>query len=293
MNRPAGQVVACAVGLKGVSFIRGIMQQGIKPGMIVSYDQPDDASQSFRMIEALAQEASSEFIVSKSPQFSQDDLIFAVGWQYLFKEVMPFSVVFHDSLLPRYRGFSPTASALINGEPEIGVTALRPVSGVDEGPIVGQASVQVQYPIKIKEALEIQAGLMIDLAAQIYQQWREGGLSEQEQDHTRATYSLWRDDEDYLIDWSRPSSAILRMVDAVGFPYAGARTTINGETIIVDEASEVPDLTFEIRQPGKVWALVQGRPVVVCGSGLLRLDACRKSDGTPYEFKRLRVRMGA
>ena len=33
-------------------------------------------------------------------------------------------IVFHDSLLPKYRGFAPLVSQLINGEEYLGVTAI-------------------------------------------------------------------------------------------------------------------------------------------------------------------------
>jgi methionyl-tRNA formyltransferase len=292
MPSASGRIVVCAAGLKGARFVQGLVESGIKPNVIVSYDQPDDVSRSFHCLEGLARESSSEFIISKRPELSENDLIFIVGWQYLLSKVTKFCVVFHDSLLPKYRGFAPTVAALIKGDTTIGVTALSPTTGVDEGPIVGQACSPISYPIKIKAALEIQSKLMTNLAIQIFDKWVQGTFVALEQESTRATYSIWRDDEDYHIDWMQSSSAVLRMIDAVGFPYSGARTTVEGETLTVGNASEVSDLEFEIRHPGKVWALDNGRPIVVCGSGLLRLDECRMLNGDLYKFRRLRVRLG-
>ncbi|WP_162820780.1 methionyl-tRNA formyltransferase [Microvirga calopogonii] len=249
-------------------------------------------SQSFSAIKSLAEEISSEFVADRYPHTLEEDLLFVVGWQFLFQKITKFSVVFHDSLLPKYRGFAPTVTALINGEPQIGVTALSPTAGIDVGPIVGQLSAPIDYPIKIKAALELQAALMVSLAARIYSDWINGSFITNEQDHSLATYSIWRDGSDYEIDWSQSSSAILRMIDAVGFPYSGARTSIKGHVLTVEDASEVKDLKFEIRQPGKIWAIEKGRPVVVCGSGLLKLNECRGPDGSPYDFRQLRVRLG-
>jgi methionyl-tRNA formyltransferase len=284
-------VVVCAAGLKGAQFVEGLIARGIKLDKIISYDQADDKSRSFDKLQTIAKNADVEFQVSKRPQFSEDDLLFVVGWQFLFQDVSRFCVVFHDSLLPKYRGFAPTVTALLNGENEIGVTALSPARSVDDGPIVGQLSAPVKYPMKIAAALEIQAGLMVNLAIQIYRRWSSGVFVTREQDHSAATYSVWRDEEDYFIDWSQSSSSIIRMIDAVGFPYAGARTTVAGEVLVVESATEVDDLMFELRQPGKVWALDEGRPLVICGTGLVRLDECRRLDGDRYDFRRLRVRL--
>ena len=52
----------------------------------------------------------------------------------------PTLLIFHDSLLPKLRGFNPTVTALIAGEIEIGVTAFSPIGGdapvADFGPIL-------------------------------------------------------------------------------------------------------------------------------------------------------------
>src|SRR5437870_2531640 len=48
----------------------------------------------------------------------------AVSWRWLINESATTLIVLHDSLLPKYRGFAPLISALVNGDKEIGVTAL-------------------------------------------------------------------------------------------------------------------------------------------------------------------------
>ena len=95
-----------------------------------------------------------------------------------------------------------------------------------------------------------------------------------------------------MIDWSRDASEIARMIDATGFPYEGARTRLRGETIYVDDATVLPDLPFENRVPGKIWRIRSGRPIIVCGSGLLKLDACRGADLRDFTFDRVRSRLG-
>jgi methionyl-tRNA formyltransferase len=72
-------------------------------------------------------------------------------------------VVFHDSLLPRYRGFLPTVTSLIAGDDLIGVTAFQPAEGLDTGPILAQAEFRIQMPARIDEVLKRQAELMVEL----------------------------------------------------------------------------------------------------------------------------------
>jgi methionyl-tRNA formyltransferase len=51
-------------------------------------------------------------------------------------------------------------------------------------------------------------------------------------------------------------------------------------------------MPFEIRDAGKIWRLDNGRPIVICGSGMLRIDSCRCQDGSKFLFRRLRARVG-
>src|SRR5207247_5205011 len=76
------------------------------------------------------------------------DLMLAVSWRYL----IPRSVygrarlgtfVFHDSLLPEYRGFSPTVWSIVNGEDHTGVTLFEMDRGVDTGCVVAQERVPI------------------------------------------------------------------------------------------------------------------------------------------------------
>jgi methionyl-tRNA formyltransferase len=46
---------------------------------------------------------------------------------------------------------------------------------------------------------------------------------------------------------------------------------MNGRLVRIFEAEELPDVVVEDRAPGKVIFVQDGRPVVVCGSGLLRI----------------------
>jgi methionyl-tRNA formyltransferase len=281
----------CAVGLKGAEYLDSLIKGGGAPEAVFSYRQPDDISKGFDRIADLSRVCGIRFRETKLPEYNNNKPLFFVGWQYLVKELRDNFIVFHDSLLPRYRGFAPTVNALINGETRLGVTAFRPREGTDSGPIIGQSDMPISYPIRIEQALQLQAGLMANLTMDILSRYQAGPLVAVEQDHAAATYSIWRNEQDYEIDWSQSATDIRRMVDAVAFPYAGATTQLDGETLVVDAASEVEDLTFEVRHPGKVWRFDQGKPVIVCGRGLLRLDRVLTRSGEIYVFERLRVRL--
>ena len=79
------------------------------------------------------------------------------------------------------------------------------------------------------------------------------------QDEKEATYSIWRDEDDYKIDWSKSSDEIKRLIDAIGYPYSGAITSNSkGERIRILDAEIIDDVFCEVRHPGKVIFINKG-----------------------------------
>jgi methionyl-tRNA formyltransferase len=222
----------------------------------------------------------------------------AVGWRWLIPSGGDTAlVVFHDSLLPRHRGFNPLVTALLCGDAAAGVTALLACAEYDRGDIVDQVSVPLPRPIRIAEAIALVSDACGVLAARVGRLIAAGGpLAGTPQDESAATYSLWRDEADYEVDWSAPAERVRDFVYAVGPPYAGARTSVDGRVVRLVDVAVEDDVRIANRTPGKVIFLRDGRPTVVCGSGLLRVDAM-VLDGTPevsaLPLRRFRCRFGA
>jgi methionyl-tRNA formyltransferase len=294
MRASTMQVYVCGTGLKAAVFINGLLDRQVSVAKVFSYDQKDDRSKSFDHIVAICGSRSIPITEDHRPslvEFQGADLIFLVGWQYLFPFSDPRFIVFHDSLLPRYRGFSPTVTALIAGDDVLGVTAFHAADSADNGPILAQARLSVHPPARIDEVLRRQAELMVDLAVNLLATKAVGEFNPQQQDEGQATYSHWRDAEDYFIDWAWPAKKIQRAVYALGYPYEGARTILEDRVAIIVDCEVLPDdLTFAVRQPGKVWRLTDRGPLVVCGSGLLRVLTIRTVTGAEILLSKLRTR---
>jgi hypothetical protein len=227
------------------------------------------------------------------PPVPQTGLAFALGWQFRLEEFDSL-VVLHDSLLPKLRGFSPTVSALVMGEPKLGVTAIRPNSEIDAGPIIAQHSVPITHPMKVQHAFELLAPCYIDCIRESLHKFGRPEFEGQEQQDHEASYSIWRDRVDFEINWHASAEEIVRFVAAVGYPYTGAVTTYNEERIIVDEVEVIPDLPFVNRVPGKIWQRKSENVVeVLCGTGMLRIVSARSEDGVSFTFPQIRKRLGS
>ena len=195
----------------------------------------------------------------------------AVSWRWLITENFSSTIIFHDSLLPKYRGFAPLVSALIKGDDRIGVTALLAQGEYDSGPIIAQESTSITYPVTIRQTIEKIIPCYEDLVLKVGNMIMNGNLKPFQQDDAQATYSLWRDESDYEIDWNWDASQIRRFIDATGYPYKGALTYILGSKVRIFTAEEVKDVAIENRTPGKVIFCRHGEPIIVCGTGLLKV----------------------
>ena len=219
----------------------------------------------------------------------------AIGWQFLlpmewFKDLEDRLIVFHDSLLPKYRGFAPTPTAILNGEKTLGVTALYGEEGMDTGKIILQEKYEITEGEYIGEIIRRQSKIYSKMLIAIMEMCLSGGITAYEQDESQASYSVWRDLEDCRIDWSQSSEQINRLVHAVAAPYPGAFCYYEGKKIRINRSEVMPDIHFEIRYAGKIWKLIDGMPLVICGNGMLKIIEAESLEGERIIFKKVRSR---
>ncbi len=209
------------------------------------------------------------------------EYVITISWRWLIKHPAEKLIVFHDSLLPKYRGFAPLINALINGEKEMGVTAIFGATDFDTGDIIVQSKSTISYPITIAEAIRLNNKNYLCCAELVLNKLLCGEeIKATKQVESEASYSVWRDEDDYRIDWSKQSSDIRRFIDSVGFPYKGASTFFDGKLLRILKAEEFVDVNIENRHYGKVLFISEGKPVVVCGKGMLKItEAYIDDDG--------------
>jgi methionyl-tRNA formyltransferase len=131
----------------------------------------------------------------------------------------------HPSLLPRLRGPSPIQSAILLDEKVTGVSIMLLDEELDHGPILSQASVEIEdWPPKatILEALLAHEGGQ--LLAETIPLWVEGKITPEAQDHGKATYTRKLTRDDGLLSLSGDPEEDLRKIRALT-PWPGAYFT--------------------------------------------------------------------
>ncbi|MGC4908695.1 methionyl-tRNA formyltransferase [Streptomyces cyaneofuscatus] len=142
----------------------------------------------------------------------------------------------HDSLLPAYAGFSPLIWALINGEPEVGVTAHLMDEELDAGDIVIQRSVAVGPTDTTTDLFHRTVDLIAPVTTEALGLIASGQTEFTRQDRSKASFFHKRAEEDIRIDWTWPAEDLERLIRAQSAPYPSAFTFHKGQRLEVVSA---------------------------------------------------------
>ena len=165
----------------------------------------------------------------------------------------------HASLLPRWRGAAPVQRAILAGDPITGITLMRMEAGLDTGPMLATARVQIG---------DKTAGELIAELGEIGAQLTVGTLTGLErlhavpQDDTQATYAKKIDKAESRIDWTQLAEQIERQIRAFA-PSPGAWFEHEGERFRVLKAERV-------HASGAPGTVLDGRLTIAAGQGALR-----------------------
>ncbi|GAA4534205.1 methionyl-tRNA formyltransferase [Amycolatopsis samaneae] len=170
------------------------------------------------------------------------DLIVANNWRtWLPPEIFTLprhgTLNVHDSLLPAYAGFSPLIWALINGEPEVGVTAHMMDGELDAGDIVLQRAVPVGPSDTTTDLFHRTVDLIEPIVTEALKLIESGSVVPVPQDRSKASFFHKRAARDSRIDWTWPAEDIERLVRALSDPYPNAFTHHRGKPLRIVKAS--------------------------------------------------------
>jgi methionyl-tRNA formyltransferase len=202
----------------------------------------------------------------------------------------------HDSLLPKFTGFSPVLWALISGESEFGLTVHRMDECLDTGDILIQHSLPIGPTDTgtdlVLRGMELIPGALRDALTAL----ETGAADWRPQNKAERTYFHKRSERDSLIDWSWPARDLERFVRALSDPYPRPFAFYRGERIEVLEAA-VSDARYG-GTPGRVivqeggGAVVSGPDAYRGGNHALVITRIRTADGVEHRGDEFFLRGG-
>jgi methionyl-tRNA formyltransferase len=174
----------------------------------------------------------------------------------------------HASLLPRWRGAAPVQRAVMAGDAETGVCAMRMEAGLDTGPVYARLATPIGPEETAGELAarlsRLGAPLMLETLAALAE-----GRAVAAPQAGEPLYAAKIAKEEGALDWARPAAALSALVRGLS-PAPGAFTTLGGERLKVLAARPEPGR-------GAAGTALDERLLVACGEGALRLTRVQKA----------------
>ncbi len=127
----------------------------------------------------------------------------------------------HASLLPKWRGAAPIQRAIMNEDKEAGLSIMKILPKLDEGPYMQQVKFSIdQYTTTqiLSKKLSIIGAETIIKSLKILNKGEENFI---EQDHSKASYAKKISKSESKINWREQSSKIIAKINALN-PSPGA-----------------------------------------------------------------------
>ena len=147
-----------------------------------------------------------------------DVIVVAAYGKILPKSILEFPkygcINVHASLLPRWRGASPIQNSILAGDEKTGVTIILMDEGVDTGPVLSKAEVEISHA----DTAESLTGKLSECGAELLKttlpDYLEGKIQAQAQDESAATYTKMIKKKDALLDFDKDAAYLERQVRA-------------------------------------------------------------------------------
>lgn len=212
------------------------------------------------------------------------DWCFVIGWYWLFSESVLKLVKYnfiglHNSLLPKYRGFSPLVWSIINGEKEIGFTLFSFTQGMDDGDVWFQKKIKLKPQHYVGEMLALIEDEAVKGIRTNYLKILSHQIKPEKQDNSLVTYCALRTPEHGKINWNKSATEVFNFIRAQTSPYPGAFSFYNNQKIVINKAS-VLDVVY-YGTPGQVASVSSKGVIVICGNNTaLNINEVVNGDGT-------------
>ncbi len=181
----------------------------------------------------------------------------------------------HTSLLPKYRGAAPIQWAILNDEPETGVTIMKMDQGLDTGDILTQERTRIEMEDDSTTLHDRLARIGADLLIRTIPDYVSGRIQPQPQPGEGVTHAPKIRKEDGRLDWNQPARVLWNKVRGLT-PWPGAFTYIEGGKLLKIWKAEPLNLEGV---PGSVLRADNAAVVVGCAKGALQIQEMQREGG--------------
>ena len=213
--------------------------------------------------------------VEELRKYEADVFVVAAFGQILSEDILNMPkygcINIHASLLPKYRGSAPIQWVILNGEEVTGITIMQMASGIDNGDILLQSTVEIDAKETGDSLHDKLAAEGAKLIVEALPKIEKGELTPVKQNDEESSYVKMLQKSIGKIDWNKSAAVIERMVRGLN-SWPGTYTHYNGKTLKIWE-SEVSDKETELADasPGTITAVEKAAIYVRTGEKDLKI----------------------
>ncbi|MDP2656211.1 MAG: methionyl-tRNA formyltransferase [bacterium] len=253
-----------------VGFLHSLISAGMKPITVVS--QPDRPIGREKVIVATPtkelalanhipvlqpEDVNDPTFISALKQLTPDLIIVVSFGQIISQDVINIPkygcINVHPSLLPALRGATPLQSAILQGLSETGITIMLMDEKMDHGPLLAQKHIPISmdetYISLTEKTIDQGRSLLVDTI----QDFVDGKITPQTQDHEKATFTKMLKKETGKVTGEKSITEVRRMLRAL-YPWPGLWCEYNGKRIKIHSIGE-DTITDPPHPPGTLFTL--------------------------------------
>jgi methionyl-tRNA formyltransferase len=181
----------------------------------------------------------------------------------------------HASLLPRWRGAAPIHRAIMAGDNETGVMAMKMEEGLDTGPVAMAERVPVGTDMTTGELHDMLAPRGAKLMLVALSALERGTLQLTPQPDKGATYAAKIDKGETPIDWTKPWNDVHNHCRGLS-PFPGAWFDLAGSRIKVLRSTKGEG-------KGAPGTVLDDKLTIACGEGAVRLVELQRAGKQPMQ----------
>jgi methionyl-tRNA formyltransferase len=234
--------------------------------------------------------ARNEEFVSQLRALQPDLIVVAAYGQILPKAILELPrfgcLNVHTSLLPKYRGAAPIQWAILNGDPETGVTIMKMDAGLDTGDILTETKTAIDSADNSQTLHDRLAELGAELLVPTIRDYTAGKITPHPQPTEGVSHARKISKEDGHLDWHQPAPVLWNRIRAFT-PWPGAFTHLPAQPKPVLLKVWQAEITDHSGAPGEILQADKSGIVVACAGQALRILNLQREGGrrmTAQEF---------
>ena len=174
----------------------------------------------------------------------------------------------HASLLPKWRGAAPIQRAIMNMDPETGISIMKIIPKLDAGPVMLQEKIKISQEMSFEDLSNKMSEIGAKLILESIKLIENKKLNFIEQKESEASYAKKIIKNESRIDWNESAKKIIAKINAF-HPNPGCWFKLFESRIKVIKA-------IEVKKTGEAGTILDDKMTIACAKNAVQILELKK-----------------